>query len=91
MIKAVSASRHECHQQATAHKHRSRILVSLQPFANILQQREILTKSLDLSAPLPKPAVDVIITGGHRFLRLRFRDFQIRFTRGPLNCFLHRL
>ena len=40
VVEAIGTARHERHHQAASHKHRRRILVLLQPLADILQQRE---------------------------------------------------
>ena len=51
VVEAVPAPRHQCHQQPTCHKERSRKLSPLQTFAHILQHREVVEQCFNLSTP----------------------------------------
>ena len=58
MIEPIGAAGHQCHHQSSRHEHRRWILVTLQPLADVLQQREVLHQALNLLAPVIKLTVE---------------------------------
>ena len=59
MIETIGTSRHQCHQQTTSHEQCRWILVALQTFRDIFDDRIVLAQCLYLSAPVPEALADV--------------------------------
>ena len=76
MVKPVGTACHERHKQAASHEQRCRILIPLQAFRDVLYQRIFLSQSLNLSAPVPQPLVDVLIrSSGSQFFTFHYSLF----------------